>query len=66
VTAPRLPLTPRDYRALDKDPQTSAARLFEYAPHTMDALIRMYCEAYADDAPPGRHVETATLKGDEL
>lgn len=63
----RLPLQPGDFKALDRDPQTSAVSIFDYAPKTMDALIALYCEAYADDYEPGhRRVETATLTGEEL
>lgn len=66
MTARRLPLAPADFKALDRDPGTSAAELFDYAPLTTEALITLYCEAYADDAPPGRHVHTADIKGDLL
>lgn len=67
MTARRMPMTPADFKALDRDPETSAAEIFDYAPATMDALIRIYCEAYADDYEPGhRRTETATLTGDEL
>lgn len=62
----RLPFTPQDFKALDRDPRTSAAELFDYAPKTTDALIALYCEAYADEYEPAHKVETAKLTGDEL
>ena len=59
-------LFPADFKALDRDPLLSAAEIFDYAPKTMDALIALYCDAAAEEYPPGRHVETADIKGDRL
>lgn len=68
MTAKRLPLQPADFAAMDRDPDNAAACIFDYAPRTLDAVIRLYCEAYADDPETyqGRHVETAELTGEEL
>lgn len=66
MTAKNMPMTPGDFKALDRDPELSAAEIYAYAPKTMDALVSLYCEAYADDAPPGRHIETAAVTGDAL
>lgn len=62
----RMPLQPGDFKALDRDPETAAASIYDYAPRTLDALITLYCQAYADDAPPGRHIETADITGEAL
>jgi hypothetical protein len=61
-----LPITPAQFKKMDADPRASAEAIYEWAPKTMNALILVYCEAYADDAPPGRHVETADVTGDRL
>jgi len=66
MTARNMPMQPGDFKALDRDPELSAAEIFAYAPRTMDALVALYCESYADDAPPGRHIETADVSGDVL
>ena len=63
---PNLPFTPADFMALDHDPRLAAQEIYDYAPRTTDALIALYCEAYADNAPPGRHVQTVETKGDLL
>jgi hypothetical protein len=40
--------------------------LYQFAPATFSAVVSLYCEAEADDAPPGRHVETADIRGGVL
>lgn len=63
----RGPFSPVDFKALDRDPELSAAEIYDYAPQTTAMLIALYC-ADMDEAETyaGRHVVTAELTGDEL
>lgn len=68
MTAPKLPFGPREFIALDRDPETSASEIMDYAPKTTDALIRLYVELANQFGtyPPGRHIESVETKGDRL